>query len=255
MAIKDKTTKLRSRTKMRKAATRSKKQAEERRIQRVFAKADKKVAEFRKQERTAPFFIGREYAVVKDKAGHGRWMKWVKDTQFMSMSTANHYMAIFRTFLNSKEAGLFSVEQQKLLTYSKVTDKMRDAMIKKAKDGKRWTNEDFKVELTKAKGSSGRSKQSREASPQKEEPKTKSKHKRWVEFVEGLLTALEDTLKDDRWKGQRKKKQIRKKYVRIGKRLEAICEHFKVPAAGNSSSDSSVYMRKKAMKGKGNAQK
>lgn len=256
MAIKQKTTKLRSRGKIRKTTKLARRQAKERRIQRIFAKADRKVAKYRKQERTAPHLIGGVYTETKKEAGHGHWMEWLTAKQFVSKSTANHYMAIYRTFSSPEEASLFSVEQQKLLTHKKVTNDMREVLIGRARECEQWTNEKFKVELTKLGSTSGQlGKTPREFHPKKEEVKPKSKHKRWVEYVEGLLSALEDALVDDRWKRQRKKKRIRKRYVRIWKRLEGIREHFKVPAAGNSSPDSSVYMRKKTMEGKRNASK
>jgi len=256
MAIKKKPMKLRNRTKMRKAAKQSKKRIKEGKVQKALAEADEKLAKLRKQERTAPHRIGQVYTAVKKKVGSGHWLMWLKVKQFMSKSTANYYMAIYRTFRNSKEAGLFSVEQQKLLTHKKVTDEMRETLIAHAKEGKQWTNEAFKIELTKMGGPSGKSdKTPKEVNPKQEEGAPKSEHKRWVEYVEGLLSAFEDALEDDQWKGQRKKKHIRKRYVRIGKRLEEIRAHFKVPAAGGLSSGSTVYMRKKAMKGKKNAQK
>jgi len=251
MAIKKGNKKMRSRARMRKAAKRAREHAKEKRTQEMLAKSEERLAKLRKKERTAPYLTGREYKKVKKLLPRGEWIIWLKETQYMSRSTAGTYMAIYRTFSSSEEAALFSVVQQGKLTGKRASPDMLKTMIERAKKGEQWTNENFIAELSKLQEPSKKSASYSNTHEIKAEGK--SAHKRWFEHAEGLVTALEHACEDYEWAKCRNRPNIRRRYNLISKRLHALGRFFKTPTVGGEEKNGgSVYMSKKAMKGREN---
>ncbi len=198
---------------------------------RVLEEADARLEKLHKRERTAPYLIGKEYLrVKKEELPRGFWMKWLKEKQYTSQSTANAYMAICRVFAGAEDAALFSVVQQQRLT-RKDAKKTLAVFIQRAKNGEKWTNEEFIIELEIVKRSTRSGAEKKDAGTELEELSPQEEHKRWFRQVEGLLSALEALLNEDRWHDRRA--QVPKPYAHVRKRLKVLRSYFKLPTVGS----------------------
>lgn len=217
-------------------------------IKKVLEEADSKLSKLYKRERTTPFEIGKLFNTVKSEVGHGYWMKWLKDKQYTSESTAKYYMAIAETFPSAKESGLFSIGQQAKLSNKKLRKEhpeIIETMIERAEDGERWTNQKFKEELNKLQSTPREQASTKEAVAGDDSfPAGKPDQERWVDHVEGLISSVEAAKGDYDWDVDEESEQIRARMSSIRRRLRSLGGFFKSPTVGDLANRKRIYVKK-----------
>ena len=219
----------------------------DKKINEVLEKADTELSKLYRQERTTPYKIGELFKKVKEEVGHGNWLAWLKDKQYTSDSTANSYMAISETFSSAEEAGLFSIAQQGKLTCKKLRKEQPgivEEMVKRAEEGERWTNQQFKDELNKLqstpRNSSPSVKDSAESASMVE---GKSDQERWIDHVEGLVSSIEAAKGDYEW-AEDESTQVKGRIGSIRRRLRTLSDFFKSTTVGDLAAIKRIYAKK-----------